>query len=63
MFSRLARFVTDESAAVSLDWIVLGAFSAGLALLAVGTVRNSSVQLGAEVDAAVVVAEIGATGN
>jgi hypothetical protein len=58
-----SRFLTDESAAVTVDWVVLSAAIVGLGIGSVAAVRTGIIELGSDVEqslAGAAVASLGA---
>ena len=54
----LSQFLTSDTGAVAIDWVVLTAASVGLSLAAVTAARGGAVSLGADIDTSLTAAGV-----
>jgi len=50
MLNRIAHFASDETGAVTVDWVILSAGVISLALAAVGVITDGTESLTGEID-------------
>jgi Flp pilus assembly pilin Flp len=58
-FKNMFRFLRDESAAVTVDWVVLTAAIVGLGVAVIGTIKTGSETTAANVRNAIVEIAVG----
>ena len=58
MFPALHRFLTDETAAITVDWVVLSAAIVGLGVGSVAAVRTGTAALGTDIEASLTGASV-----
>lgn len=50
MLNRIAHFASDETGAVTVDWVILSAGVISLALAAVGVITDGTENLSGDID-------------
>ena len=58
MSNRLSRFLSDESAAITVDWVVLSAAIVGMGVASVAAVRTGTTALGTDIQLSLTAATV-----